>query len=330
MTETPAITIGIMTHNYGRYIKEAIDSVLVQGRADWEMVISDDASTDGTEQIVAPYLSDPRIRYVRHETNLGQAGNWGYLLGQGTAPVLTVLHADDKWVPGALEMTLAAFDADPDLDLFYGNWWLDVAGREGLTLTKNEKPHTFTGRQEYGYQVTRNTWLPSATFMTRRVVQAAGPPNETLKMVVDCEFFLRVAANARLVRAVAEPMTVYRVHARSTTSECAANGRYHAEMEQLPEICAHALPSHAGLQGSIGRLRRSLAKQLFSMGVTEIMKGEREAGQVLMRRGLRLDLSILLQPKVALDWSLCCLGGIGYPVFMRLHTQRRKALEAAA
>ena len=73
------LTIGLPTYNRAKYLREAIDSVLGQTFADFTLVISDNASTDETPEIVASY-DDSRIVYRRHETNRGWLANFNVSL----------------------------------------------------------------------------------------------------------------------------------------------------------------------------------------------------------------------------------------------------------
>lgn len=323
---TPAITIGIMTRNYGRFLDQAIESVLSQDKGDWEMVISDDASSDDTPNIIQPYLSDPRIRYVRHEHNLGQADNWGFLLSQGQAPVVAVLHADDYWLPGALNIALTVFEADPELDLLYGNWQRLVNGVLEPRPYIQEPPHTMAGQEEYRHQIGRYSWLPSATFLSRRVVERAGRPNPALQMYVDTDYFLRVALYSRRTRAVAEPLMVYRVHQSNATGVGTANDRLHQEKEMLPAICEAALADFPALHPQIKTMRRDMARRIFSAGVSEVVQGHIRSGRILMERARRLDAGVIWNPKVAADYLLAACGAPLLPVMRRLHLERAREL----
>lgn len=321
---TPAVTVGIMTHNYGRFLAQAIESVQSQSRTDWELIISDDASTDDTPAIVQPFLSDPRIRYVRHDRNLGQAGNWAFLLSQGQAPVVAVLHADDYWLPGTLETVASAFKTDPDLDLLYGNWQRLVAETLEPQPYLRQPAHTMTGHQEYRFQIGQYTWLPSATFLSRRVIEQAGLPNQTLHMYVDTEYFLRAALHARHTRSLTEPLAIYRVHESNATSIGGGNDQLHREKELLPALCNAALAEHPALRPQIKRMQRDMARRLFSAGVSETVRERPAAGRALMQRGLRLDAGILQNPKVAADCLLTACGPALLPVLRRLHPGRRE------
>jgi len=318
---TPAVTVGLMTHNYGCYIGEAIESALAQSRTDWELIISDDASTDDTGQIVAPYLSDARITYVRHEKNLGQAGNWGFLLGQGTAPIVSVLHADDSWLPHMLETVLREFEADPETDMVFGNWWrLTEDGQKTQALPN--KTEALTGHALYRRQVKKFTCLASGAFLTRRVVEQAGLPNPTLKMVVDYEYFLRTAIHTRKVRTLAEPLFHYRIHSRSTTSECTANGVLTVEKERLPGICALPTKTFPMLRKSLINLRRNYGTSIFRDGCRQAASGHRGPGLNLMARGIHLYPFLLLRPRWLAAYLLCMGGGNLYHLFCNLSQHR--------
>ncbi len=76
MRHLPKVSIAIPTYNQARYVSKAIESVLAQDYQALEIVVSDDCSTDGTQQTVAGYLGDPRVRYYRNEQNVGRVGNY--------------------------------------------------------------------------------------------------------------------------------------------------------------------------------------------------------------------------------------------------------------
>src|SRR5690606_11633738 len=111
-----------MTYNYGRFIEEAIKGVLCQDFKEWELIISDDNSSDDTFNIVKKYLSDSRITYIKHDKNLGQAGNWNYLLKTAKTEFFVLLHADDYWLPGIISKAISFFRGFPDCDMAIFNW----------------------------------------------------------------------------------------------------------------------------------------------------------------------------------------------------------------
>jgi len=91
----PLVTVAIPTYNSGeRFLSDAIDSVLAQSFTNFELLISDNCSPDNTSDVVAEY-QDPRIRYVRHETNIGANANFNYCLDDARGDYLLLLSDDD-------------------------------------------------------------------------------------------------------------------------------------------------------------------------------------------------------------------------------------------
>ncbi len=94
----PAISIGMPVYNGEKYLREAVDSLLAQTFSDFELIISDNASTDATESICRQYeKADRRIRYIRQQENIGVVRNFQFVLRQAGAPYFMWAACDDKW-----------------------------------------------------------------------------------------------------------------------------------------------------------------------------------------------------------------------------------------
>lgn len=101
------VSIITPTYNCGRFIAETIESVLEQSYPDWELIISDDCSTDDTVEIVRSYQAgDPRIRYIRNERNSGAAVTRNAALREARGRWIAFLDSDDLWRPRKLERQL--------------------------------------------------------------------------------------------------------------------------------------------------------------------------------------------------------------------------------
>jgi glycosyltransferase involved in cell wall biosynthesis len=103
------VSIMIPTYNRAHFLPEAIESALAQDYPNLEVIVSDNASTDGTRGCVERYLSDPRLRYVRNETNLGSSANYERLLYKHAAGAYGKYLADDDVLvdPGHVSRALA-------------------------------------------------------------------------------------------------------------------------------------------------------------------------------------------------------------------------------
>lgn len=97
----PRITVLMPVYNGMPFIPEAVESVLAQDEQDWELVISDNGSTDGTRAYLDT-VKDPRICIHLQKDNLGIFGNMNFLLRQARSPIAKILCADDKLLPSAL------------------------------------------------------------------------------------------------------------------------------------------------------------------------------------------------------------------------------------
>jgi len=117
-SHTPAVTVHVPCHDYGRYLDDALASLLAQTCTDWEAIVTDDASTDDTAAVMARH-DDPRIRPVHHRENRGHLATYNEGLALATAPYFVILSADDRYHPEFLERALAVLDANPDVGLAF-------------------------------------------------------------------------------------------------------------------------------------------------------------------------------------------------------------------
>ncbi|CUS03399.2 Glycosyl transferase, family 2 [Candidatus Promineifilum breve] len=119
-TTTPRVTIGLPIYNGQNYLAETMDSLLAQTFRDFELVISDNASTDGTEAICRDYAArDPRVRYHRNEVNVGASANYNRTFELGRGQYFKWAAHDDLLAPTFLERCVAALDRDPAVVLAY-------------------------------------------------------------------------------------------------------------------------------------------------------------------------------------------------------------------
>lgn len=116
----PRVSIGMPVFNGERYMAETIDSILAQTFEDFELIISDNASTDSTADIVAAYADkDERVRSVRNARNLGAARNYNQLVEFSTGEYFKWAGYDDILRPTYVERCVEALDADPGLVIAY-------------------------------------------------------------------------------------------------------------------------------------------------------------------------------------------------------------------
>ncbi|MGH1561905.1 glycosyltransferase family 2 protein [Mumia sp. DW29H23] len=113
MTAAPPVTVGVPVYNGEDYLAEALTSLRDQTFGDFEVIVADNASSDGTEEIARDFTrADDRFRYVRHDTNIGGAHNSNYLLDATRSPYFRWAYHDDVCSPELLERSVKALEDD--------------------------------------------------------------------------------------------------------------------------------------------------------------------------------------------------------------------------
>lgn len=117
----PIVTIGVPAYNAAAHIERTLSDLRAQSFQDFEIVISDNGSSDNTAEICqAAALADCRIRYVRQPQNLGAIANFLFLLDQARGEFFMWAAADDRWHPDALKVLVAALQRDETLAMAFG------------------------------------------------------------------------------------------------------------------------------------------------------------------------------------------------------------------
>jgi glycosyltransferase involved in cell wall biosynthesis len=115
----PKISVCIPSYNCAPFLADAIDSVLAQSYSDFELLIIDDCSTDSSSEIIAGYAErDPRIVFLRNESNLGMVANWNRCIELAKGEYIHYLFADDLFAsPECLDKMLRVIESDPAISL---------------------------------------------------------------------------------------------------------------------------------------------------------------------------------------------------------------------
>ena len=132
------MTIGVPVYNGERFLRETLEAVLAQEFRDYELLISDNASTDGTERIVREFLArDSRISYQRNAENIGAARNFDLLAERARGTYFIWAGAHDQWAPTFLAKCVAVMESCPKVVLCYcPASCIDAEGRAFLTLRR--------------------------------------------------------------------------------------------------------------------------------------------------------------------------------------------------
>lgn len=186
----PAVSAIITTFNRERFLGAAIESVLSQTYRDFELLVLDNSSADGTAAIVAR-RTDPRIRYVRHRPlTIAAARNLG--LREARGEFVAFLDDDDEWLPPKLEHQVAALRrGSQSLGLVYGGFtWIDERGVEARTHLPTLRGRILT---DLLWQRDAFTGSASNPMMRAAALTTLGGFNEALVTSEDWELYLRLA-----------------------------------------------------------------------------------------------------------------------------------------
>jgi glycosyltransferase involved in cell wall biosynthesis len=184
----PKVSVIIPTWNRALLLPRAIESVLTQTFADWELIIVDDGSRDGTENVCNRFGADPRVRYHRTENQgVSAARNCGIELAR--SDWLAFLDSDDVWLPAKLERQFEMIGATGDRICHTDEIWIR-RGRRVNPMKKHQKHGGWIFLQCLPLCVVS----PSSSLVHRSVLERVGVFDTAFTVCEDYEFWLRVTS----------------------------------------------------------------------------------------------------------------------------------------
>lgn len=124
----PTVSVIIPSYNHGRFIRQCIQSVLDQTFQDFEIIITDDGSSDRSIEIIEEFV-DPRIKLFKHLVNKGASVASNNCIINSTGKYIAMLSSDDIWYPEKLEIQVNYLEAHPEISIVFGKVdWIDVSG----------------------------------------------------------------------------------------------------------------------------------------------------------------------------------------------------------
>lgn len=211
----PAVTVVILSHNYGRFLGPCAESALAQRDAAVQVLIMDDCSTDSTPEVSARLAaSDPRVTVIRNPSNRGQIPTMNDAFARVDTKYVVKMDADDLLPPGALARATAFLEAHPEASFVYG------------------RPHHFSGPPPEFRDASTRSWTiwpgkewvaarcrsganvitqPEVVMRTSALLRAC-PVREELDHTFDMHLWLRLALLGDVGRINGPAQGLYRVH----------------------------------------------------------------------------------------------------------------------
>lgn len=222
MTKRPRISVLMTVFNAGRFLAPAVESIRAQSFADFEFVIVDDASSDGSEEVLRDFAArDPRVTLLRNEENLGQTASLNRGIREARGEWIARQDADDLSLPDRLRVTRRLIESTPNLVLAGTNGWIID---EGDAVTGLIHAPLSDGGIRWAMPF-RNPFIHAAVAF-RRTLPNGSPVqyDERFRICQDWELWSRLV-DLGAARNSPERLVAYRHRENSLSHESAARTR---------------------------------------------------------------------------------------------------------
>src|SRR5262249_46526832 len=213
-SQAPTFSVVMPAHNTASMIGDAIASVLAQTRTDFELLVVDDRSTDGTPDVVRRFADDPRVELLPSGPERGPGAARNAAIARARGRYVSMLDSDDLWLPTYLEAVGAALDRHASAGLACTLRWTldDPPGllRRSVRPARAE-PEVLAAAAFLARLAQRNFVVNSTVTLRRSLAVELGGCNSALRAAVDFDLWLRTAAAGYGAVFLQEPLAVYRV-----------------------------------------------------------------------------------------------------------------------
>lgn len=267
MDKNPLVSILMPAYNAERYIKESIDSALAQTYKNIEVVVIDAASKDGTVAIVREY-TDPRVRLLEHSYEPIIATRNG-LLKEARGEYIAFLDSDDIYLPGRIAEAVKFFEENPKYSIVYCDLRYFFDGKSDKLYRNAYAFHS----DNVFLQLLDKMYITNTTVTFKReIYEKLGGYNESLGLVEDWEYFLRVAHAGYEIPFLEKDLVRYRLRWDSHTNfarqvaikESAVN-----IFENLKDHMTESERKEYDIDFHIAKQKENLVITLFSAGRKE-------------------------------------------------------------
>jgi glycosyltransferase involved in cell wall biosynthesis len=291
---SPKVSICIPTYNRKDYLKETLDSVFTQTYRDYEVVIVDDGSTDGTEEMIK--TAGYKVRYY-WQKNAGDAAARNRLIELAGGKFITFIDSDDLLMPDAVERMMKVMEAEGGDIVVYGPY---------LRIDENGNVYGRYKRKLYSGHITKylfqNILVHSCgSMLPKKVLEAAGGFDQSLPVSSDYDLWLRLSLNHRFI-ALPEPTFKRRRHEGNLSVNSKANRL--TELKVLERFYyqgggRYVIPEKLAM--------RRLSEEAYRVGKYALKEGEYQEAKayLLMSSRCRLNLKPLAMWALAIIKQKC-------------------------
>jgi len=286
----PKVSVIIPTYNAGKFVREAVDSVLNQAYEDYEIIVVDGGSVDNTRELLSSY--GEKIRFIRQtDRGVAAARNVGILNSKGE--YVAFLDADDQWLSQKLKLQVKYLDEHPAVGLVFSDAWC-ITGGEPLPsdfhfvkrTSQISKP--FSGKV-FDKLFVRN-FIPCLSVLVRRTcLDKVGLFDTDLSLAEDYDLWLRVA-RITSVHYIDQPLAIYRKHVDSLSHNIESAEK---EIESIILLKKKMIDFDPSLRAKLSHQTMETAYYHYyiDLGIIQFKKGERRKARKNFRQYIQLSLS---------------------------------------
>lgn len=246
----PTVSVIVPNYNHAPYLKQRIDSILQQTYQDFELILLDDNSSDGSRDIMEGYRSDPHVSHiVYNETNSGSAfRQWDKGIALAKGDWIWIAESDDYAEPTFLERLMTEVDKVPDCVLAYAaTWWVDQQGAKLWKTPQSDKVNIYGGTDYIRHKLAVSNSIANVSESIFR--RDKFRPSETcryehMRLCGDWFFYVLLAEQGSVVE-VEEPLNYYRQHLSNISNDAEHHGLTFLEGANVLEYMIR----HCGLKG---------------------------------------------------------------------------------
>ena len=307
----PTVSVVMASYNHERFVREAVESVLGQTFQDFEFVVTDDGSADGTADIIASFR-DERIRLTRFERNRGACVAANNSLRQCRGRYVALINSDDAFMPQKLDTQVRYLDAHPEVGAVFSRVQVIDDGGAPFTNTSHQYHSLFDqpnrARHEWLHMffMQGNCLCHPTLMMRHEIYRELGHYDERFQQLPDLDMWVRLCLH-REIHIVPERLTRFRVradegNASSSTSDAAARALWEYRrildhyltltaadlLRVFPKACAGIEvedPDVAYLLARIALDTRTGVRELFGLETLYRVLGSADARRLEQRFG---------------------------------------------
>lgn len=279
-------SIIIPIYNAEKYLKKAVDSVLNQTEKDFELILVDNASTDGSTAIIDGYVKDNPtvdIKKVTVNPNRRISGGRNAGLKEATGKFICLLDADDYWYPRKLEFIKKAINENPECTVFWH--WEDHISDDGKRVAKYRQVDNSNPFEDLLYS--GDSLSPSATVIERKSLEAVGGFDETRNGgEEDYDCWLRLSKNGAKFHVVKEVLGVWLIRGDSVS---ASSLKHDDTVSGMLEDHLKYLKENTTLQNYRRIEKRVHARSLYIRGVDLKNIGKKKEAIQEFKQSIKTD-----------------------------------------